>query len=207
LARNGIRLDYLDIGGGIGIRYTNEKALDVNAYARALIRVVQPLRCRLLVEPGRAIIGPAGVLLTRVLYVKRNGGKCFVIADAAMNDLIRPSLYDAIHPITKATRKPNDTRTSVRVDVVGPVCESGDFLARDWQFSEVKAGDLLAVWAVGAYGYVLSSNYNARRRAPEVLVDGRKFRVIRRRQTYADLVREEPRGLEELTHSRILRHQ
>jgi len=111
--------------------------------------------------------------------------------DAAMNDLIRPSLYGAIHPITKAARAPDDTRKNERVDVVGPVCESGDFLLRDWLLPEVKAGDLLVIWATGAYGYVLASNYNSRLKAPEVLVEGRRFRMIRRRQTFADLVRDE----------------
>jgi diaminopimelate decarboxylase len=191
LRKSGIHLDYLDMGGGIGIRYTNEKVFDVRRYARALVGAVRPLGSKLLIEPGRAIIGPAGVLLTRVLYVKRNGGKRFVIVDAAMNDLIRPSLYGAIHPITKASRALDDMKTRERVDVVGPVCESGDFLARDWMLPEVKAGDLLAVWATGAYGHVLSSNYNSRLRAPEVLVKGRKFRMIRRRESFEDLVQNE----------------
>jgi len=191
LRKTGIQFDYLDMGGGIGIRYTNEEVFDVRRYARALVGAVRSLGCKLLIEPGRVIIGPAGVLLTRVLYVKRNGGKRFVIVDAAMNDLIRPSLYSAIHPITKAARGPGDARTIEHVDVVGPVCESGDFLARDWPLPEVKAGDLLVVWAVGAYGYVLASNYNSRLRAPEVLVEGRKFRVIRRRENFEDLVQGE----------------
>jgi diaminopimelate decarboxylase len=191
LGKKGIRLDHLDMGGGIGIRYTNEKKFDERAYARALEGVIRPLGCKLLIEPGRAIMGPAGVLLTRVLYVKRNGGKRFVIVDAAMNDLIRPSLYAAIHPITEAVRAQKDARKGERVDVVGPVCESGDFLARDWLLPEVKAGDLLVIWATGAYGYVLASNYNSRLKAPEVLVDGRKFRVIRQRQSFDDLARGE----------------
>jgi diaminopimelate decarboxylase len=191
LAARGIRLDYLDMGGGLGIRYTNEAPLDPVVYARALAKVVRPLGCRLLLEPGRTLIGPAGVLLTRVLYVKQNGGKRFVIVDAAMNDLIRPALYGAAHAITKATRISREAAARGRADVVGPVCESGDFLARDWPLPEVKAGDLLVVWATGAYGFVESSNYNARLRPPEVLVEGRKFRVIRRRQNFGDLVRGE----------------
>ncbi|MGD1210610.1 MAG: diaminopimelate decarboxylase [Candidatus Acidiferrales bacterium] len=190
LARNGIRLDLIDIGGGLGIRYTDESALVPAAFARALAEIVRPLGCRLLVEPGRAIAGPAGVLLTRVLYVKETRGKTFVIVDAAMNDLIRPVLYDATHPITPAVRG-SAAAAKVCVDVVGPVCESGDFLARDWPLAPVKAGDLLVVWAAGAYGFVQSSNYNARRRAAEVLVEGRRFRIARRRETYDDLVRGE----------------
>jgi len=190
LAGDGVRLDFVDIGGGLGIRYTKETPLDMAEYAQELAGVVRPLGCKLLVEPGRALIGPAGVLLTRVLYVKQNRGKRFVVVDAAMNDLIRPSLYGAAHAVTKAVRGARESATR-RVDVVGPVCESGDFLARDWPLPEVKAGDLLVVWAAGAYGFVQSSNYNARQRAAEVLVEGTRFRVIRKRQTLEDLVRGE----------------
>jgi diaminopimelate decarboxylase len=191
LARNGVRLDYLDIGGGLGIRYTSESPLVPAKYARALLRAVRPLGCRLLIEPGRSIVGSAGVLLTRVLYLKGNRSKTFVIVDAAMNDLIRPVLYDATHPITPATRTASSENRSSRVDVVGPVCESGDFLARDWPLAAVRAGDLLVVWAAGAYSFAQSSNYNARRRPAEVLVEGRKFRIVRHRQSYADLVHGE----------------
>jgi diaminopimelate decarboxylase len=192
LRSNGIRLNFLDIGGGLGIRYTNEKVLDPAAYARTLLRVVKPLGCRLLLEPGRTIVGPAGVLLTRVLYVKKNGGKRFVVVDAAMNDLIRPALYDATHPVTLANRtKSRAPSKKTRVDVVGPICESGDFLARDWPLEPVKSGDLLVIWAAGAYASTQSSNYNARPRSAEILVEGKKFRVVRRRQTRDDLVRGE----------------
>lgn len=191
LAHEGIRLEHVDIGGGFGVRYTNEAAAVPAAFARALAEIVRPLGCRLLVEPGRAIVGPAGVLLTRVLYVKENGGKTFVIVDAAMNDLIRPVLYAAKHAITLAVRGETASAPKKAVDVVGPVCESADFLARDWPLAPVKAGDLLIVWTAGAYGFVQSSNYNARRRAAEVLVEGRRFRVVRRRETYDDLVRGE----------------
>jgi diaminopimelate decarboxylase len=190
LARNGVPLDCVDIGGGLGIRYTDESPLVPAAFARALADLVRPLGCRLLIEPGRAIAGPAGVLLTRVLYVKETRGKTFVIVDAAMNDLIRPVLYDAVHPITPAVRAAVAEEEQL-VDVVGPVCESGDFLARDWPLAPVRSGDLLAVWAAGAYGFVQSSNYNARRRPAEILVEGRRFRIARRRQTYDDLVRGE----------------
>ena len=190
LRQEGIRIDSVDIGGGLGIRYTDEKPLDLREYARTLTLFVRPLRCRLLIEPGRWLVGPAGILLSRVIYVKENRGKTFVIVDAAMNDLIRSVLYDAVHPITAATRSSN-LASKQAVDVVGPVCESGDFLARDYPLYPVQTGDLLAVWAAGAYGFVESSNYNARRRAAEVLVEGRNFRVARRRETYDDLVREE----------------
>lgn len=191
LARNGIPLACIDIGGGLGIRYTDESPLVPVAFARALSDIVRPLGCHLLIEPGRAIVGPAGVLLTQVLYVKETRGKTFVVVDAAMNDLIRPVLYDAVHPVTPVARDAALAEEKKLVDVVGPVCESGDFLARDWPLAPVQSGDLLAVWAAGAYGFVQSSNYNARRRPAEVLVEGNRFRVARRRQTYDDLVRGE----------------
>ncbi len=191
LARNGVPLEYVDIGGGLGIRYTDEEPVVPAAFARALGGIIRPLGCRLLIEPGRALVGPAGVLLTRVLYVKETRGKKFVIVDAAMNDLIRPVLYDALHPITPAVRDASSEGAREPVDVVGPVCESGDFLARDLPLPAVQPGDLLVIWAAGAYGFVQSSNYNARRRPAEILVEGRRFRIVRRRQTYDDLVRGE----------------
>ena len=200
LAANGIALETVDIGGGLGIRYTDEQPLDLAEYARTLSRIARNLKCKLLVEPGRWLVGPAGILLTRVIYVKKNRGKTFVIVDAAMNDLIRPVLYEAEHPITPALRRApvrhkgggKDSAVAKEiVDVVGPVCESGDFLAQDYPLDAVQIGDLLAIWAAGAYGFVESSNYNARRRAAEVLVDGKRFRVVRRRETYGDLVRGE----------------
>lgn len=191
LGRAGIKLSLLDIGGGLGIRYTEKNALDLRGYARALAGIVRPLKCRLLIEPGRSIAGPAGVLLTRVLYTKKSRGKTFVIVDAGMNDLIRPALYGAAHPITRAAREPGGRGGQQMVDVVGPVCETGDFLARDWPLGPVKAGDLLVIWATGAYGFVQSSNYNSRLRAAEVLVSGSRFRTIRRREGFADLARLE----------------
>ena len=191
LAEQGCRLEFLDIGGGIGIRYTDETPIEPAAYAHALTQIVRPLGCRLLLEPGRTLIGPAGVLLTRVLYTKESRQKRFVIVDAAMNDLIRPSLYGAEHAITRAARDKSASGPMQRVDVVGPVCESGDFLGRDLPLPPVKSDDLLVVWAAGAYGFVQSSNYNSRPRAAEVLVSGRKFQVIRKRQTFDDLVRGE----------------
>ena len=192
LWREGIALRYLDFGGGLGIRYTGEDAPARAAYARALAAIVKPLGCHLLLEPGRTIVGPAGVLLTRVLYSKENRGKTFVIVDAAMNDLIRPALYGAIHPITKVSCEGALTRSKKKtVDVVGPVCETGDCLIHDWPLEDVHPGDLLAVWCAGAYGFVQSSNYNARPRAVEVLVGGSRFRIVRRRESHEDLVRGE----------------
>jgi diaminopimelate decarboxylase len=190
LRREGISLECLDFGGGLGIRYTDEDAPDVEAYAKTLIEIVKPLGCELLLEPGRWIVGPAGVLLTRVMYTKENGGKTFVIVDAAMNDLIRPVLYDARHAITTVKRA-GAAAASAAVDVVGPVCETGDFLGRDVFMDSARGGDLLAVWTAGAYGFSESSNYNARPRAAEVMVEGRKFRVIRKRESIKDLWRGE----------------
>jgi diaminopimelate decarboxylase len=188
LRRAGIQLDYLDFGGGLGVRYTNEKIPARKQYARMVARAVRPLRLHLLLEPGRTIIGPAGVLLTRVLYVKENRGKSFVVVDSGMNDLMRPALYGAIHPITRIARG-RESQNSRRVDVVGPVCETGDCFLRDWPLGEVKAGDVLAIWTAGAYGMSQTSNYNARCRPAEVLVNGKRFRTIRRRETQRDLLR------------------
>jgi len=189
LKKNGIALRYLDFGGGLGIRYTNEKVPSRVEYARMITRLVRPLGVHLLLEPGRTIIAPAGVVLTRVLYNKRNGKKTFVIVDAAMNDLMRPSLYGAVHPITQTVRNRSELRPArERVDIVGPVCETGDCFLHDWQLGPVKTGDVLAIWATGAYGMSLASNYNGRCRAPEIMIDGEKSQLIRRRETVKDLL-------------------
>jgi diaminopimelate decarboxylase len=185
----GIQLNYLDFGGGLGVRYTKEKIPTRQDYARMVARAVRPLRLHLLLEPGRTIIGPAGVLLTRVLYVKENRGKTFVVVDSAMNDLMRPALYGAIHPITRITGNSENRNDRRRVDVVGPVCETGDCFLHDWPLGVVKAGDVLAIWVAGAYGMSQTSNYNARRRPAEVLVEARRSRIIRRRETQQDLLR------------------
>jgi diaminopimelate decarboxylase len=190
LNKQGITLKYLDFGGGLGVRYTNERPISRTAYARMISRIVKPLGVGLLLEPGRSIIAPAGVLLSRVIYTKRNSHKSFVIVDAAMNDLARPILYDAPHPITRVSRNkrfPATPRT--RVDVVGPVCETGDCFLQDWPLGEVSSGDLVAVWAAGAYGMVQASNYNGRCRPAEVLVAGNRATLIRRRETQDDLLR------------------
>jgi diaminopimelate decarboxylase len=188
LRREGIALRYLDCGGGLGIRYTAEKPPEKAAYAAELARAVGPLGCHLLIEPGRSLIGPAGVVLMRVLYTKENRRRTFVIVDAAMNDFMRPALYGATHPITRANRK---SGALSRADIVGPVCESGDCFLQDWPLGEVSSGDLLVLWGAGAYGFVEASNYNSRPRPAEVLVSGSRFRVIRRRESLADLVRGE----------------
>ena len=188
LGRAGIALRYLDCGGGLGIRYTAEQPPDKAAYAAELAAIVRPLSCHLLIEPGRSLIGPAGVILMRVLYTKENRGKDFVIVDAAMNDFMRPALYGATHPVTRARRASGKI---TRADVVGPVCESGDCFVQDWPLGKVASGDLLVLWGTGAYGFVEASNYNTRPRPAEALVSGSRVQVIRRRESLADLVRGE----------------
>jgi diaminopimelate decarboxylase len=191
LARDGIALRYFDFGGGMGVRYTDERPPDLAAYARAIAAAVRPLGCQLLLEPGRVLVGPAGILLTRVLYLKQSHGKTFVVVDAAMNDFIRPALYGATHPVTSVIRTSGVAAGSEPVDVVGPVCETGDFFLQDWPMEAVRPGDLVALWGAGAYGFVASSNYNSRPRSAEVLVEGNRFRVIRRRESRSDLIRGE----------------
>lgn len=195
LRRDGHKVDYVDAGGGLGISYEKllspEFADQVAAYARALASPLRSLDIHLLLEPGRSIIGPAGVLLTSIIYKKANNGKRFVIVDAAMNDLIRPALYNAYHQIIPVTRRGDDGAKTETTDIVGPVCETGDFFARDRELPLVEEGDLLAILDAGAYGMVLSSNYNTRPRPAEVLVSGKSTKVIRRRETNADLLRLE----------------
>ncbi|MBW1981640.1 MAG: diaminopimelate decarboxylase [Deltaproteobacteria bacterium] len=188
LARFGIHIRYLDLGGGLGITYADEEPPHPREYARALGQGLLGLDCRLIFEPGRVIVGNAGVLVTRVLYTKQTSVKRFVIVDAGMNDLVRPSLYDSYHQIQPVSKK---QRPRVRVDVVGPICETGDFLAKDRELVEPEPGDLLAVMSAGAYGFVMASNYNSRPRPPEVMVKDDEFATIRCRETVADLVRGE----------------
>lgn len=191
LQRAGIAFDAIDAGGGLGIDYHNENfdpALKVREYADAVDRALGEFSGRLLLEPGRFLVAQAGALIARVLAVKRNGTKTFVIADAAMNDLIRPALYQAYHEIVPVRSRRGKARA---VDVVGPVCESGDFFARDRALGPVQQGDLLALLDAGAYGLVQSSNYNSRPRPAEVLVEGRSARLIRRRETMRDLLAPE----------------
>lgn len=190
LSREGIELRYLDIGGGLGIRYTNENPPTIEEYAARLPQSIRALGCHLLLEPGRVLIGQAGVLITRVLYVKSSRSKTFIIVDAAMNDLIRPALYGAAHPITPAIRPRDNAKISL-ADIVGPICESGDAFLHDWPMPDVQPGDLLVIWGAGAYGFAESSNYNSRPRTAEILVEGNRFRVIRRRESHEDLIRGE----------------
>jgi diaminopimelate decarboxylase len=187
LSRAGLALRYLDFGGGLGVRYAGESPPNLARYARAVASLVRPLGCRLLLEPGRILVGPAGVLLTRVLYTKRNRGKLFVVVDAGMNDFIRPALYGAVHPVTAAEKRRNAPVR--RADIVGPVCETGDRFLENWPVGECEPGDLLVLWGAGAYGLVAASNYNSRPRPCEVFVEGSRFRLTRRRESYSDLVR------------------
>jgi diaminopimelate decarboxylase len=203
LTKKGHKVEWLDMGGGFAVNYKHpDQALPVTEHAKALVPLLQNKPYKLAIEPGRYIVGNAGIVLTKVLYRKQGGEKRFVIIDAGMNDLIRPTLYDAYHfiwPVKPADAKnvpaardedlvPVDGET---VDVVGPICESGDYLAKGRALPQTKRGDLLAVFTAGAYGFAMSSNYNNRPRAAEVLVDGDTFAVIRRRETYEDLIAAE----------------
>ena len=195
LRRAQIDLRYLDVGGGLGVRYSDQKPPTRREYARLVSQIGRKLDLHLLLEPGRSIIAPAGVLLTRVLYTKTNRGKAFVVVDSAMNDLMRPALYGAMHPITKIMREGKEKDANrKRVDIVGPVCETGDCFLRDWPLGEVQAGDLLAIWVAGAYGMSQASNYNARCRPAEVLIEGNRLRLIRRRESHNDLLRTDVLG-------------
>ena len=188
LKSHGADIHYINVGGGLGITYSEEVPPLPRDLARAISPLLRDLKCVLILEPGRVIVGNAGLLLTRVLYNKDGEDKRFMIVDAAMNDLIRPSLYGAYHEIRPVKETPGATAV---VDVVGPVCESGDFLAKDRSMPQAQPGDLLAVMSAGAYGFVMSSNYNSRPRVPEVLVKDGEIHVIRHRETYEDLVRGE----------------
>ncbi len=195
LRADGHNIDYIDAGGGLGIAYEKPNPLEfsgyVATYARALAAPLRGLDVQLLLEPGRSIVGPAGVLLTSVIYRKENDGKRFLVVDAAMNDLIRPALYGAYHEIVSVTYGTDAATKSEVSDIVGPVCETGDFFARDRELPAVSEGDLLAILDAGAYGMVLASNYNTRPRAAEVLITGKSAKVIRRREKLQDLLRAE----------------
>ena len=193
LLADGHNIEYVDAGGGLGIDYKGNSSRNlseyVSAYAGVLLRPLRRLKVNLLLEPGRCIIGPAGALLTRVLYRKTNGKRKFLVVDAAMNDMLRPSLYNAYHQIVPV-REPTE-RSSETVDVVGPICESGDFFARNRQLPVANEGDLLAILDAGAYGMALASNYNSRPRPAELLVEGKSVKLIRRRERIEDLLRSE----------------
>ncbi len=188
LRDDGFEIQYLDLGGGLGITYDEEEPPHPTKYGRELIENTEGLGCTLILEPGRVIVGNAGIMVTRVLYTKENLGKKFVIVDAGMNDLMRPSLYQAYHRLQAVRRRITEMVTA---DVVGPICESGDFLAQDREIQPYEKGDLVAVMSVGAYGFAMASNYNTRPRAPEVLVSDDRYYVIRRRETLAELIAAE----------------
>src|SRR6516165_816893 len=188
LRRDGIALKYLDLGGGLGIPYQEEPPAPAE-YARVLLKPIRDLGLKIITEPGRVIVGNAGIFVTRVLYVKETDVKRFIVIDGAMNDLIRPVLYEAYHEIRPVDRR--NPGKPVVADVVGPVCESGDFLALARELPEPKSGDLLAVMSAGAYGFVMASNYNSRPRAAEILVDDTDAHLIRERDTFEDLIRGE----------------
>ncbi len=190
LRDQGLSIRYLDLGGGLGVPYrSGDRRLAASALMASLRPKIQPLGLTLMLEPGRSIVAEAGVLLTRVLLVKQNGRKRFVVVDAAMNDLIRPALYEAYHEIVPV--KETAGSAVLQADIVGPICETGDFFARGREIPEVQPGDLLAIRTAGAYGFVLSSNYNSRPRPCELLVDGSDVHVARQRETWQDLIRGE----------------
>jgi diaminopimelate decarboxylase len=188
LRSDGLEIQHVDLGGGLGITYNDEIPPHPDDYGKAVVELVRDMGCTILLEPGRVIVGNAGILVARVLITKKSSGKTFVIVDAGMNDLMRPSLYGSYHGIQPETLRGRSRWTA---DIVGPICESGDFLARDRDMPVVKAGDLLAVMSAGAYGFALSSNYNSRPRVAEVLVLGKRTKVIRKRETFKDLIRGE----------------
>jgi diaminopimelate decarboxylase len=183
-----INIEYLDLGGGLGIPYDAEEPPHPTEFGAAITTALKGLPIKLVLEPGRVIVGNAGILVTEVQYTKPTPSKNFVIVDAAMNDLIRPSLYGSFHRIDEVVLQ---GRPAIDVDVVGPICESGDFLAKDRQLAEMRQGELLAVYSAGAYGFTMASNYNTRPRAAEILVDGSNVIVARRRETYENLVANE----------------
>ena len=189
IEKDGLKLEHFDVGGGIGVSYNSEKTFSINDFAARTIPLFEKLDCKIIFEPGRFLTANGGILVTEVLYNKRNGDKNFIVVDAAMNDLLRPSIYQAYHHV-QPVRKFDD-RKNIIADVVGPICESGDYFARDREITESKADELLAVMSTGAYGIVMSSNYNARRRPAEIMVDGNEYSVIRSRETFDHLIWDE----------------
>ena len=203
LRKMGHPIAWYNMGGGYGINYKGHESKPIEEFARAILPGIKASGCRLAIEPGRVIAGNAGILLSRVLYTKQSGEKRFLIQDAAMNDLIRPALYESYHriwpvaPGVGVPPEPPDAESTAAIagiepwDVVGPVCESGDFLAKDRPLPRLDSGALLATFSAGAYGMVMASNYNTRPRAAEIFVDGAEARLVRRRETLEDLVRHE----------------
>ena len=186
-----IGIEYLNIGGGLGIIYAQEKPQTAEEFSRKVLPILKNTGLKIILEPGRFIVGNAGILVTKVLYLKKTPLKNFVIVDAGMNDLIRPSLYGAYHEILLLRRTQDEGRRTNKVDVVGPICESGDFFAKDRRLPEVKEGDYLSIMGAGAYGFSMASNYNCRLKPAEVMVKGDKFYIVRKRDSYLDLVRKD----------------
>jgi len=184
----GIRIEYLNIGGGLGIIYKDERPQTADEFAGLVLPILERTRLKIILEPGRFIVGNAGILVTKVLYIKRSRTKTFVIVDAAMNDLIRPALYGAHHEIFSLRKSVGKSR---KVDVVGPICESGDFFAKNRSLSVPREGDFLAIMSAGAYGFSMASNYNSRMRCSEIMVKGNRFYAIREKESYQDLIDEE----------------
>ena len=198
LRQDGHDINWINLGGGFGISYRENEGLPAEAYAKVIVPAVKAAKCRLALEPGRFVVGNSCILVSKVVFTKREGGKLFVIQDGAMNDLIRPAMYDSFHrlwPVTSPVTMPDNVEGQIpgceKTDVVGPICESSDYFAKDRYLPPMKRDDLLAVFSAGAYGSAMSSNYNSRPRAAEILVDGSNFTVIRRRESYADLVAHE----------------
>ena len=189
LEKEGHRIQYLNLGGGLGIIYSDEEPQTADEFAKKILPLFKGRRYKLIFEPGRFIAGNSGVFVTKVIYGKQAGSKNYAIVDGGMNDLIRPALYGAYHEVCPLEKRQNSNQA--KYDVVGPICESGDFLATEREIQELKSGDLLALLGAGAYGFTMSSQYNARPRAPEVMVKGNRFEIVRDRETYSDLVRGE----------------
>ncbi len=198
LRRDGHDINWINLGGGFGISYRGNEGLPASAYAEVIVPAVRQAKCRLALEPGRFVVGNSCVLISRVVFSKREGGKLFVIQDGGMNDLIRPAMYDSFHrvwPVKPSLAMPDNVEVAIdgceKTDVVGPVCESSDYFAKDRYLPPMKRGDLFATFSAGAYGTAMSSNYNTRPRGTELLVDGKNVTVIRLRETYADLIAHE----------------
>lgn len=188
----GLNLDHFDVGGGVGVKYNNEDVFTIREYAEALMPKLKKLKCRVFFEPGRYLNANGGILAAKIIYTKTNSSlrdKNFIIVDAAMNDLLRPSFYNAYHHIQPV--KLNSERNDITADIVGPVCESGDYFAKNRVVADCKRGEHLAIMSAGAYSVVMSSNYNARRKPPEVLVSGNKFSIVRSRETFDHLIYDE----------------
>jgi diaminopimelate decarboxylase len=188
LRGDGIPIAYIDIGGGLGITYKDELPPQPGDYGKVIEQELKGMNLTIILEPGRVLVGNSGILVTKLLYRKQGPGKTFYIVDGAMNDLVRPAFYDAYHEVIPVNRK---TGTGIKTDIVGPICESGDFFAKDRNIADLESGELLAIMGAGAYGFSMSSNYNSRRRAAEVLIKDKEFFVIRRREVFKDLIRGE----------------